>query len=302
MQTSRPLIGRRRRRHVPALGRRSAIVTAITLLLFGLGTGVASAHVTVNPGDVAAGSYAKITFRVPNESPKASTDSIQVLLPMDHPFPSVSVMPVPGWVATPKTVALNPPVTEGKFTLTEAVESVTWAAQNGNGVQPGEFQEFSLSVGPVPDVDSLVLPAIQTYSDGSVVKWGDVAAPGTDPHSLDHPAPVLTITKAGAPASGAENADGAVPIATGSGPPSATISAGDDTARILAAIALLIAAIAVLIAVLGWRRRPVARAQSAAAPSAAVISDPVAQAPESRPAPEPSDSPPAADGRPEDTH
>ncbi|WP_368737083.1 DUF1775 domain-containing protein, partial [Klebsiella pneumoniae] len=41
------------------------------------------------------------------------------------------------------------PLVEGKFNLTEATSSVTWTAQDGNGIAPGEFQEFSLSVGPV---------------------------------------------------------------------------------------------------------------------------------------------------------
>lgn len=236
---------------------RLGTVGALTAVLLGLGAGVASAHVTVNPGEVTAGSYAKITFRVPNESATASTNSLQVTLPTDHPFPSVSVQPVPGWVAAPKTVTLPKPVIEGKFTLTEAVESVTWTAQDGNAVKPGEFQEFSLSVGPVPDVGSLILPAVQTYSDGTIVKWADVAPAGTDPHSLDHPAPVLTITKASA--SGDENAGAATPTTSGSGLLTVTTgSASDGTARILAAIALLIAAVAVLIAVLTWRRRPVA--------------------------------------------
>ncbi|MEO7127116.1 MAG: YcnI family protein [Nakamurella sp.] len=219
---------------------RIAVVAAIGAMLFGLGAGVASAHVTVNPGEVASGSWAKLTFRVPTESATASTVALQVLLPTDHPFPNVSVMPVPGWAVTPSVKKLDPPVVQGKFTLTEATSSVTWAAQDGNGIAPGEFQEFSISVGPIPDVASMVLPAIQTYSDGSIVEWKGVAAPGADTHSLDHPAPVLTITNAAAPA----DAHAAPPA-----PPAA-----DTTAQILGGAALLIAAIALVFAVLSWRR------------------------------------------------
>jgi uncharacterized protein YcnI len=214
--------------------------------LFGLGAGVASAHVTVNPPNATAGSYAKLTFRVPTESDAASTVSVQVSLPTDHPFASVSLQPIPGWTATTKTVTFDPPLRTGKFDLTDAVSSVTWTADDGVGVKPGEFQEFSLSVGPVPDVASLTFPATQTYSDGSVVTWDEVAAAGQDAHSLDHPAPLLSIA------------------ATQPGTATATTPTPDTTAQILAAVALVIAAIALVVAALGWRR-PGPRAAAPAA-------------------------------------
>lgn len=217
--------------------RRAAVIGAVSVLLFGIGAGVASAHVTVNPNTAAAGSYAKLTFRVPTESATASTVALTVSLPTDHPFPNVSLMPVPGWTASMHTVPLNPPVTEGTFDLTEATDSVTWKADDGVGAKPGEFMEFAISVGPVPDVQSMVFPAKQTYSDGSVVAWDQVAS-GNAHDTLDHPAPTLTITPAGA-AAGTAAAD-------------ASSSTGAD---VLAAIALLLAAIALLVAVLALRRR-----------------------------------------------
>lgn len=238
---------------------RIGIVGALAAALLGLGAGVASAHVTVNPPDASAGSYAKLTFRVPTESATASTVSLQVSLPTDHPFTSVSLQPVPGWTATTKTVTFNPPLQTGKFNLTEAVASVTWTADDGVGVKPGEFQEFSLSVGPVPDVASLTFPAAQTYSDGSVVEWNQVAAAGQDPHSLDHPAPLLTIEQSAAAAP--------EPTTTGSNASSVTASTTDTTAQILAAAALVVAAVALVIAALGWRRRT-PRTVPGAAPAA----------------------------------
>ena len=44
-------------------------VIALVVALVVLGAAPAVAHVTVTPGEVAAGSYVKLTFRVPNESP-----------------------------------------------------------------------------------------------------------------------------------------------------------------------------------------------------------------------------------------
>jgi uncharacterized protein YcnI len=229
---------------------RIGIVGVLAAALLGLGAGVASAHVTVNPPNATAGSYAKLTFRVPTESDAASTVSVQVSLPSDHPFASVSLQPIPGWTATKKTAAFDPPVTAGKFTLTDAVSAVTWTADDGVGVKPGEFQEFSLSVGPVPDVASLTFPAVQTYSDGSVVTWDQVAAAGQDPHSLDHPAPLLTVA------------------AAAQSSPAPSSGSSDLTAQILAAAALVIAAVALVVAALGRRRRTPETAHDAASATA----------------------------------
>jgi uncharacterized protein YcnI len=205
-------------------------------LLLAAGAGVASAHVTVNPNSVTAGSYAKLTFRVPTESATASTVSLQVTLPADHPFPSVSVMQLPGWTAKVTKTELDAPVTEGDFKLTEAVTSITWTADDGVGIKPGEFMEFPISVGPVPDVPSMQFPAAQTYSDGSVVSWNEVAKAGSTAE-LDHPAPVLTI--------GAATAD--------DGP-----SGISWIALILGIVAVALGAVAVAVAVAGARRNAAA--------------------------------------------
>jgi uncharacterized protein YcnI len=61
-----------------SLLKRSAVVAALvggmTLAL----AGPAAAHVTVNPNTAAPGGFAKVTFRVPNESDTADTTKIEV--------------------------------------------------------------------------------------------------------------------------------------------------------------------------------------------------------------------------------
>ena len=99
----------------------------------------------------------------------ASTVSLRVQLPTDTPLAFVSVKPVPGWTAQVTTTTLNPPIESHGTTITEAVSQVTWTADPGAGIRPGEYQTFSLSAGPLPDVESLTLPAIQGYDDGSEV-------------------------------------------------------------------------------------------------------------------------------------
>ncbi|GAA4839912.1 hypothetical protein GCM10023221_17020 [Luteimicrobium xylanilyticum] len=185
----------------------------------------AQAHVRVDPGQATAGSYAVLTFRVPTESATASTTKVVVDLPADHPFSSVSYQPVPGWTAKVVTTKLDKPVeTKAGATITEAPTQVTWTAESGHGVAPGQFQQFTISAGPVPDdVTSLELPAHQTYSDGSVVDWDEkTPASGEEP---EHPAPVLQVLPADGSATGTADAaasaddsgDGASGLAVGLG-------------------------------------------------------------------------------------
>ena len=151
----------------------------------------ALAHVTVNPREASAGSYAKLAFRVPNERDGVNTTALEVDFPTDHPLASVSVRPHPGWTYTVETAKLTTPVSSDDGSISEAVSKITWT---GGAIKPGEFDEFEISVGPLPDdADSLTFKALQTYSDGQVVRWIEAAQPGAE--APDHPAPVLTLTK-----------------------------------------------------------------------------------------------------------
>jgi periplasmic copper chaperone A len=151
----------------------------------------AAAHVTVNPRTATQGSYAKITFRVPNEKSDASTVKVEVAFPADRPIASVSVKPVAGWTAQATTTKLPTPVRTGDGEITEAVTGITWTAGADAAVKPGQFQEFDVSVGPLPTVDQIVFKALQTYSDGEIVRWIEEPNGGAEP---EHPAPVLKLT------------------------------------------------------------------------------------------------------------
>ena len=59
--------------------------------------------------------------------------------------------------------------------------------------RPGTFQRFPVSMGPLPDVDSLEFKAAQTYSSGEVVRWIE---PRTGDAEPEHPAPMLTLAPA----------------------------------------------------------------------------------------------------------
>lgn len=161
--------------------------------MIALGATAASAHVTVNPDDTGANGYSHLTFNVPNESPTAKTSKLEVTLPTDTPFTSVSVKPVEGWTAQVVTTDLPQPVTVSGTTVTKAPTSVVWTADATHQLGQNEYQAFSLSVGKLPAAGTTVtLPAAQTYTDGSVVKWDEKAVEGQP--EPKHPAPSFTTT------------------------------------------------------------------------------------------------------------
>ncbi len=181
---------------------RLVLAGVVAVAAFVLAIAPASAHVTVNPREAQQGTYAKLAFRVPNERPDASTTSVAVQLPTDHPFASVSVRPTPGWTADVARAPLPTPIESHGRQITEAVSTITWS---GGSIAPGEFQEFEVSVGPLPEgVDSLVFPAVQTYSSGEVVRW--IERPQAGQAEAEHPAPVLTLTPAPADGDGSTTA------------------------------------------------------------------------------------------------
>jgi uncharacterized protein YcnI len=230
----------------------------------------ASAHVHVEANDANAGGFAVLTFRVPNESDTAGTVRLEVTLPTDTPLLSVSTKPVPGWKASTAEAELPAPVEVSGTTVTKAVRTVTWTAQRGVQIGPGQFQEFAISVGPLPGPSTITLPATQTYSDGTVVAWDQpTPASGEEP---EHPAPAFTVEPAAADedhhrSAGASSEPNAAPASTApssTGPASTgasteadgTGSSGaDPVARVLAGLALVagLGALAVSLVALGRR-------------------------------------------------
>jgi periplasmic copper chaperone A len=159
---------------------------AVAALFLGM---PAQAHVTVAPSQLAAGAFDELTFRCPNERPAASTTNLTVQLPQNAPLAFVSVRPVPGWHATVTKRKLAQPYHSGHGDITEVVDTITWS---GGAIRPGEYQDFDVLAGPMPrGVHTLTFKAIQTYSNGEIVRWIELRGPG-EPEPA-HPAPVLRL-------------------------------------------------------------------------------------------------------------
>ncbi|MDH6129966.1 YcnI family protein [Kitasatospora sp. GP82] len=188
--------------------------------------GPAFAHVTVQPSSVAKNATDQtFAFRVPNEDDKASTVKVEIDFPTDHPIPSAMVAAVPGWTDQIQTTKLATPIHTDDGDITDVVSQIVWT---GGQIAPGHFQDFTVDFGALPDgTDKVVFKALQTYSDGNVVRWIEEGKDGQP--EPQHPAPVLKLT-----AAAGSDAPSAAPSAKAgpAGQSTATAkSSSDSTAR-----------------------------------------------------------------------
>jgi uncharacterized protein YcnI len=206
---------------------RTVVVAAATIVAAMLTAPAAWAHVHVEADHAEPGSDAILTFEVPNESDTgALTTQLSVVLPN---LTSVSAEQTPGW-----TDRLD------RDTAAGTVRSVTWTAAPGTGIGPDQFALFRVAV-QLPKSDTVSFPAIQTYSDGTVVRWDQPPLPnGGEP---EHPAPTLTL--------GGRDSHGATEVTAA---PGESKTLADNTARWLAGAGILIAGAAAALA-LARRRR-----------------------------------------------
>jgi uncharacterized protein YcnI len=213
----------------------------------------ASAHVTMNPNTSTAGAFTKLDVRVPNEQSNASTVKLQLQFPDGFAFASYE--PRADWRVKVTRAKLAAPVQTDDGPITEGVKTITWTG-SGSGlgrIGPDQFMDFPLSV-QIPENaagKTLQFKAIQTYSNGDVVRWIGAA-------DSEHPAPHVTVTAAAAGSSGS-----AVPAAPAA-PARPADGGGSDTIGVIALIVGGIGLVAAAAALVITRRpRPNGSAQAA---------------------------------------
>ena len=242
--------------------RRIALISAFVVASVPLLATAASAHIAISSPDAVQGAeMSLLSFRVPDESPTASTVKVSIDLPIDTPVANVWARAIPGWTATTSTKKLDAPIKIGNFNVDTVPASVTWTAQTGTGIGPGEFQIFEIVADPLPDVPVMIFAAHQTYSDGSVVDWNE--PPAANGQEAEHPSPEIELAAAtedaGMGTSTSPSADASsIPVISASATPLPTASAGSDPSR--DSLARLLAGLAVLLsgaclAILVSRRR-----------------------------------------------
>ncbi|WP_433318022.1 DUF1775 domain-containing protein [Micromonospora sp. CA-269861] len=193
--------------------RRIAAATAVTAagLLLWPGTAYA-ADVTTTPTEARQGDAVRLEFSVPEERAGTKTNQIEIRLPADAPVAEVYPMSVNGWAPRISSRTLDKPVagihSSGVSTVTTAV---TWVRVGASDPGPARL---ALSMGPMPQAERLTFEVVQTYADGTVVRWADATGP--------HRAPALTLLPAAPGAAG--------PVAHGGhGGPAAGAPAAPDS-------------------------------------------------------------------------
>ncbi|MEO3868846.1 YcnI family protein [Nonomuraea sp. B12E4] len=239
------------------------VTVAVAACLVGVLPGVAFAHVVVSPGTATQGGYAALTFRVPNERDDADTTGIELQFPADSALASVSVKPNPRFTYEITKTRPATPVEAHGASVGEVVSKITWtAADPEEAIRPGEYDEFSVSVGPLPETDRLVFKTLQHYSDGEVVRWIQDPVPGAE--EPERPAPVLKLLPKGSDTQGSDGAQGNAAASSSTGDAQAALASGAESmsgkgAGVAWAVGLSAAALAISLAcaatlILRWRR------------------------------------------------
>jgi uncharacterized protein len=228
---------------------RKVLVSASLALTIVLGwAGAAGAHVTVDPPSAPQGGTVKLSFLAPNEEPPATVTELQIFFPVppQTPIPTVTVEPKPGWTFHLTNLHLAKPIVTDDGSIAQIVSEIDWKADNAAAaIGANQFGEFIIDADGLPDHGTqVVFKALQTYSNGQVVRWIDPVTPGQpDPA---HPTPILQLTSpGGSPATPATSTTA-----------TAASSAKDNTARTIAIAALIVGVLAIAgTAILGTRRR-----------------------------------------------
>src|SRR3954470_20472764 len=205
------------------------LATALAAAL--IAPSAAAAHVTVQPASAPAGAETVLHVRVPNERDDASTVKVDVRLPPG--FVSAAWESLPGWSVRAVKEKLSKPIQTDDGPIDEQIGEIVWTASNKSaGVQPGEFRDFPLSVLiPGKPGQTLTFKALQTYSNGDVVRW--IGAPGAD-----EPAPQLKLTAASATTGGTGTASSGSSQAPSAAP--APAAAADNDSNGLSIVALVL--------------------------------------------------------------
>ncbi|MFJ6531702.1 YcnI family protein [Microbacterium sp. NPDC091662] len=194
---------------------------------------MAGAHVGVSPDELTAGDHGVLTFSFSHGCENSPTTALRITMP--EGLASVSPTMDSDW---------DIQVERGDDGL---VSAVTYTAV---APVPTDLRgAVSMGVGLDESTpDTLAFPVVQQCVEGST-EWTQIAENGEDPHSLDAPAPVVSVTAAAAGGHG-EHAE------SDTAAESASPTADADPLGVALGAGGLVAGIAALVvAILAYRRR-----------------------------------------------
>lgn len=186
---------------------------ALSLGLVFVGSGAASAHVTVEPESTAAGSYTVMTVSVPHGCEGKPTEKVRIGLPdeLSGVTPSVN----PNW----KITSVHEDGDKNKD-----VKEIDYTAKTPLSADQRDSFELSLFLPPETEGKTLIFPTTQECQ-GAETKWDQVPKEGQSEENLDSPAPSFTVTAAEADTSTGASPDSS---ASAQGPSGSDEQAASD--------------------------------------------------------------------------
>jgi len=218
--------------------RRVGVLVSSVVVLWGASALPALAHVTVEAVPGAPGAVdAVLNISAAAESGTAGISKLDIVADPAIPMDQVTLVSGPaGW-----KVAAG---TQNGFAL------------EGPALGKGEDAKVSVKVKALPNAAQVVFKVLQSYSDGNVERWIELAGPtGQEP---DKPAPVVKLTAGAqsaispAPANDNDNDEDSHP-AEAPGAPLARTGSPDRALTIVAGLLLAVGGWSVMA---GTRRRP----------------------------------------------
>lgn len=210
----------RHRRSHPRRTRRLAAAAIVVLGALALTALPAGAHVEIDGEHLVGGAPSQLRLHVPNERDDAATVRVELRFPGGEPWSAVSAAPTAGWSATATS------------------QGIAW--EGGRLAGSAELELPFTATLPAAGGE-LVVPVLQTYDDGEVVRWIDTPSGAGEP---EHPAPVLSVAPGTEPAtttsaSTAPASTTAAPTATTTTSPAGGDDSGPNPVVIVVAVVVL---------------------------------------------------------------
>lgn len=172
------------RRFIPPLAAACALTAASLVTAF--------AHSTLESAEAPAGSY-KAVVRIPHGCDGQATNTVRIDLP--EGFIGAKPMPKAGWqLAVEKGDYAKAYKLHGND-VSSGVKTVTWS---GGDLPDDFYDEFVISGTLSAEPGARLAFVVTQLCKNGQVAWNEIAAEGQDPHSLEHPAPFVTIAAASA--------------------------------------------------------------------------------------------------------
>ena len=204
----------------------------------------AQAHVTATPDSATAGGHGTITVAFSHGCDGSPTKSLEITIP--EGIASVSPTLTPGWQIDVQRDGEDGPVSLITYTADQAVPDGIRAAV----VLGVQYAEDTAG-------ETLAFPVNQVCEVGNT-DWAELADEGVDPHSLDAPAPTVTVGEAATDEHGTGHSDGTDASGTDEHDMTDASATGSAEASalpiVLGGAGLVLGAGALVVALLAFRR------------------------------------------------